>query len=281
MKPLEIIRGFAAYYRQLKSQRNITRLQGRDARLLFEEVCAEAQPCFVLSTGRSGTMMLTRLLQLCDTLEVQHQPAPELLWMSKYAYKHYQKRADELKMAFVAARYEMIRDAFLNKRQYVETNNRITFFAYQIAALFPAARFIHLVRRPEPFVKSGLARAWYTGSHLHDEGRITPFDSSVEWESFSRIQKIAWLWNETNSFIEDFKEKTKAEVLSLSSESLFSKPETTCNIMDFLGAEPPPRKQLIKLLSKPLNAGRQNRDLTVDEQDIIARLTPLADKYYL
>ncbi|MDZ7690395.1 MAG: hypothetical protein U5K69_04470 [Balneolaceae bacterium] len=99
-----------------------------------------------------------------------------------------------------AARYEQIRNAWLLDKKYIETNNRITFFCYALSELFPKSQFIHLVRQPEAFITSGLARDWYSNSVLHDEGRIKPTDNELQ-----QVEKIAWLWNETNHFIEQFK----------------------------------------------------------------------------
>ncbi len=276
----EIIRDFKSYYRQLKRQRNVVSLQGRDARQLFKDVCRESKPCFVLSTGRCGTKMLTHVLSANPSFDVKHQPAPEMLLMSKYAYNHYKDKDETLQMAFIAARYEMIRDSFLNDLQYVETNNRITFFAYQIVELFPSARFIHLIRHPHAFISSGMSRGWYLGSHLHDEGRITPQDIYSEWENYSRVQKIACLWNETNAFIDAFKQQYGARVLTMKSEDFFSDPQRVNEIIDFIGADRMNEKYIEKLLSKPQNTNKKKYILSGDEKKQVDQLTPISKKYY-
>ena len=113
--------------------------------------------CFILSTGRAGTQYLTELLNELPGLQALHEPQPELLYASRWAYEH-QEKTEMLEAAFLAARYEFIRNAHLSGLRYVETNNRLCFLADGIAKAFPKARFIHLVRHPEAFIRSGLQR---------------------------------------------------------------------------------------------------------------------------
>lgn len=203
------------YWRNLKRQRAIHGLD-RDFSDIYEEVHREARPVFVLSTGRCGTMLLTRILEQSDEVWVHHEPRPELSYHSKLAYER--PRGDEqLKMAIDMARYEYIRDAYLLGKRYVETNNRITFFAYYLAELYPKAQFVHLVRDKEAFVNSGMKRGWYQSS-LYDEGRIR---DEAQFRSMDQKQKISWLWEETNGFIEGFENSLGSKIFKLTSENLF------------------------------------------------------------
>ena len=217
------------------------------------------RPCFVLSTGRSGTLLLTKLLELSPQLAVWHQPRPELVRASKAAYENIKHSPKVYQETFKSAREELVLEALIHDQTFVETNNRTTFFAPIIRDVFPNAVFIHLVRHPGDFVRSGIRRQWYSDKHDHDIGRIVPQTSPVKerWNSMTPIEKIAWLWNETNQFIENVKKTVPPQdMLFIKAEALFSNVAVTQQIFEFLGTECP-SASLIKKNLKPVNVQKK------------------------
>lgn len=281
MRFSQIVRGFfrqnRSYYEDLKKKRDIraTKIPPRD---FYEQVHKQASPLFVLSTGRSGTMLMTRIFELCDQATVVHEPQPELEYFSRIAYENKDKQ-DYISIAIDAARYEMIRDEHLLGKTYVETNNRITFFAYALAELYPNAKFIHLVRKPKGFVQSGCSRGWYE-NNFHDEGRITPIfgEHHEKWEKYSQEQKIAWLWNETNAFIEDFKGEYEDRTVMVTLEELVKNVTKAEDLFDFAGLNRPKRTDIDRVLKKKENKGKPKLDLS--DVKGVERLTPLYKTYY-
>ena len=259
------------YWKALKLR---AKLHGhlKDSDVLPEDVLAQAAPVFVLSTGRVGTMLLTRLFELEKGLHIEHEALPEMLYTGKLAYAD-PSNIEFTKGAFMAGRYEAIRDCQLQNLRYVETNNRLTFFAPAMAALFPNAKFIHLLRHPDSFVSSGIQRNWYTGKTITDEGRIAPAkDSGIERQQ----DKIAWLWNATNAFIEDFKEGAgKDRTLTVRSEDLFSNTEEAERILNWLDFKAD-KTSIQKVLNRPVNTSRKKKT----KQEYNPDLTPLVEKYY-
>ncbi|MBS3777322.1 MAG: sulfotransferase, partial [Bacteroidales bacterium] len=114
---------------------------------------------------------------------------------------------------YLSGRESYLRYAYKCSRRIIETNNYITFFAPVLRELFPRAKFVHIQRHPGDFVRSGINRNYYTGSGSDDIKRIVPVSGSekAQWESYPQIQKISWLWRETNQFIEEFKQDLDAE----------------------------------------------------------------------
>lgn len=259
------------YWKALKLR---AKLHGhlKDSQVLPDDVLANAAPVFVLSTGRVGTMLLTRLFELEKGLHIEHEALPEMLYTGKLAYAD-PSNIEFTKGAFMAGRYEAIRDCQLQNLRYVETNNRLTFFAPAMAALFPNAKFIHLLRHPDSFVSSGIQRNWYTGKTITDEGRIAPAkDSGIERQQ----DKIAWLWNATNAFIEDFKEGAgKDRTLTVRSEDLFSNAEEAERILNWLDFKAD-KTSIQKVLNRPVNTSRKKKT----QQEYNPDLTPLVEKYY-
>lgn len=173
------------------------------------------QPVFFLSTGRTGTQLFANLLNKCKEIKTFHSPKPELISQSKHAYKVYAekdysfdgKTNDSFAQVFLTSREELLYKTYLHGFRYIETNNRISFFAPAIKHLIPNAKFIYVYRHPGEFIRSGIRRNWYSGKHPHDHGRIDPTKLSPhysKWADYDLIQKISWLWNESNDFIERF-----------------------------------------------------------------------------
>ncbi len=259
------------YWKGLKHR---AKLHGHltNSEALPEDVLAHAEPVFVLSTGRVGTMLLTRLFELEDGLHIEHEALPEMLFAGKTAYNA-PENLEFAKGAFMAGRYEAIRDCHMQGQRYVETNNRLTFFAPAMAELFPKAKFIHLLRHPDSFVSSGIQRNWYTGKTITDEGRIQPpSDAGAE----TTQDKIAWLWNATNAFIDEFKEGAgKDRTLTVRSEDLFSNVEEAQRIMNWLDFNAS-TASIKRVLDTPVNKSRKKKV----KQEYNSDLTPLVQKYY-
>lgn len=224
----------------------------------IEEIYS-APYCFVLSTGRSGTAFLTEILSSSPELSVHHAPKPELEYASSLV--HRQKPAPEaLDLAVLAARFELFVDAYRSGAMYVETNNRITFFAPALARLLPNARFIHVVRHPADFVRSGMRRGYYAEGVVQHQ-RLMPADNA-QWSSYSELEKIAWEWNEINACIEDFKASVPADrVLTVTSEMLFGDRQALLSVLDFIGVadDPVVTRKVTSGSLKPVNQQTSGR----------------------
>lgn len=207
-----------------------------------EFVLQKAQALFVLSTGRCGTDFLHHLLKPVKQMDVHHEAEPKMAIASRFLYQNNINHHGG-EVAFIGVRYNAIQDAYLFNKIYVETNNRLTFFAPYIESLIPNARFVHLVRHPGDFVTSGMRRGYYNSNKIVDYSKIRPRESSIaqqEWNSYSRLQKIAWLWNETNLFVERFKENHPDKTLTIKSEQLFGQPaEVATNLLRYTNISEP------------------------------------------
>ncbi len=136
-----------------------------------------------------------------------------------------------------AARDDLLSGAQRAGRGYVETNNRITFLAPAVARAYPRSRFVHLLRHPGPFVRSGLRRGWYARADAHAVGRIRMTDDT-RWSALEDRERIAWLWNETNAFVECFAATMPADrFLRVTSEAMFADPQIAAELCRFVGAE--------------------------------------------
>jgi len=246
------------------------------------------RPVFFLSTGRTGTKWFAELLKEDKKLSVFHSCVPDLAIQNKFIYEFPNTdpalKNETTKEIFLSAREEYLIYANKTQKQFVETNNQFVFFAPMIAKLIPHAIFIHLYRHPGEFVRSGVRRKWYDQEDLSKYKLITnnKIDTD-EWQNLSEIEKIAWLWNETNEFIEDFKK-------SIPSERFFEfnfnelDTENTLKLAQFIGADISPQN-IQSRLNKSENSQQQGSFKTYndwseeDKKQLIDRCGKLAKQY--
>ena len=269
-------------------QRRIHRIKSGTAVAPTVEEVLSRPYVFVLSTGRCGTGLITEILANSPFLRVEHDPKPGLEHVSSVIHRD-NVSEEALKLAVLAARFDLFFvDTLLRGKIYVETNNRISLFAPALARLLPNSKFIHLVRDPADFVRSGMRRCYYQ----EDVVQHQRLDGSrhLSWSSFSRLEKVAWEWNEINNKIEDFKGNVEDNrVLTLNSESLYKCPATTSAIFKLIDVENPfaakgGERTLLQLLAKPVNKQRegsfpQYSDWSEGDKNAFRRTVSLAPKY--
>lgn len=187
-------------------------------------------PVFFLSTGRCGTMWFSNLLKTSRSNMVLHSPQPSFATQNRLIYSLLKDGASDVTQAqlikeiFFAGREQYLRYAYKTKKRYIETNNYITFFAPILIQLFPDAKFVHLYRHPAEFIRSGMRRNYYTENNTADIKRIVPDTQDSNWLKMSRIEKTAWLWNQTNQYIEDFKKNHQNNCFSFNFNNLEVQP---------------------------------------------------------
>jgi hypothetical protein len=204
--------------REKTKLRTINEANGRLILSMFENY----KPVFVLSTGRCGTKFLSFLINKSPAVSSYHEPIPTLQYFNDFVFKN-QKQVLVLGKMFKAARFELILNNFIKGKKYFESNQCMTFFAPVISDIFKKSKFIHIIRHPGDFARSCMLRGYYDRNKLWDIGRIK-MDDKIKWKKLSRLEKVSWLYEETNNFIEDFKENIpKDRILTLKSEALFTK----------------------------------------------------------
>jgi hypothetical protein len=252
---------------------------------LNQDVLPSVKPVFVLSTGRCGTSWLTELLRLSQHVHVNHTDYPELVRQGRLAYEQHASHPEMFQEIIRATRDGYLAQAHWMGQTYVETNPRICFLAYAVALVYPSSRYIHLYRHPGDVVRSGLRRGWYSGV-TDDEGRIILHNNHESWQRMTDIEKISWLWNETNQFIETFlTHQPDASKLRVKAESMFTDVATSKRILEYIGVTDIPDAVIEKRLSQRVSAQRSGKrvgpyaDWTEAEKEQLRRHATLASKY--
>lgn len=225
------------------------------------------QPVFFLSTGRCGTQWISELLKKDRELAVFHHPVPNLAIQGKLAWESYwgtpltelNQQEVFLQELFLAGRESHLRYTAKAEKRYVETNNYITFFAPVLARIFPDALFVHMVRHPAGFIRSALDRSYYTPGSPDDIKRIHPIQGEFEqqWDGLSQFARAAWLWKETNTFIDRFR-ASLPEHRSVLFPFDLSGTEQVQKVIDFLAVNIS-ETQIKKKLTQKVNAQKNRK----------------------
>lgn len=183
-----------------------------------------------LTTGRSGTVWLTKVLSQLQTIHVAHEPFPPLFYEHR---RHmdgntFSTRADCARMLRVA-RAEPFRGAQYVGACYVELAPWWTFLAEEAMEAWARVKFLHLYRDPRKFVTSALTRDWFkkSGNRL---GHAWPNSKYPE-----RWKQAIDFWVRINRRALELGDAHPERVLSVRSEDLWKGPQATQRIMEFCG----------------------------------------------
>ena len=148
-----------------------------------EILTEELQPVFVLSTGRCGTKTLAALADLIVDIDSHHEPDPKLFEVSYlYCMGLCSDAPENFWQGLLAEnRDELIRQAVRTDKVYFETNNRLALLSELLIKRYPKAKFIHIVRHPCDFVRSGMRRNYFN-NHPWDFVPGYKFLNRLSWE---------------------------------------------------------------------------------------------------
>lgn len=203
---------------------------------------------FILSTGRSGTQFIAKLLSSVRGCVCSHEPAPELILESS-GYRYGTVVKSELVKILRDTRSPTV-DGFI----YCEANQTLSLIVPALNKAFPEARYIWLIRNGLDFVASAYQKQWYSGhSENHDRYEDCPplekmwIDGRIqgdrcgdmntdEWEKLDRFGRCCWYWSYVNRIIEhDLKMHCADDFMSVRLEEIDREFD---NLVEWMGVEP-------------------------------------------
>jgi len=177
------------------------------------------QPFFIVSSGRSGTAMLHKALSAVPGVEMHHEYAVQIT--QPLAVKRYlgAVSGDETRKLLDETFGAAVRHA--QGTHWGDSSNKLSWLVPDLAALFPGARFVHLVRDGRKVASSyfhklggetyddrsnAVLQDWYDG-----KGSAPPPEKPYWWpvpcrddpmadsfRRFDQFQRICWHWAEIN-----------------------------------------------------------------------------------
>jgi Sulfotransferase domain len=183
---------------------------------------------FILSTGRSGTTTISKLLSSSCNSICLHEPEPALILESSQ-YRYNEIRGRKIRNILLKTRKN------INKEKiYGESNQCLSLIIPVLKDTFPNAKYIWLIRNGMDVVASTMQKQWYTG-HSENNNKYencTPIEKlwidgriradkcgrmeKEKWNSISRFEKCCWYWSYVNEIIEsDLKFLIKSEYFNI------------------------------------------------------------------
>jgi len=157
---------------------------------------------FVTGTGRCGTKLFSKLFSLSDYSICEHERFFRHRSMMKfYRDNDFSSFLEDINLHIIPTINYFNK---LNKSYGISSGHMFFSIRYLYHIFGENVRFILLVRRPEEFVRSALARGFFDPDHPHSCIQILPnprdhmFD---RWNTASPFEKCLWYWTLVNQFV--------------------------------------------------------------------------------
>ncbi len=242
-----------------------------------------AAPFFIVSSGRSGTAMLHKLLSAEREVEMHHEYAVQIA--QPLAVKRYLGLIDRSETMRVLDETHGAAIRCSEKALWGDSSNKLSWLIPELAALLPEAKFVHLIRDGRKVASSyfhklgdenyddrsnGILQAFYDG-----RCPAPPPEKKYWWPvprrddpcagvflNYEQFQRIAWHWGEVNRVIGDALEALPAQrQLFVRLEDLQAQASTVRELFGFLGLAC--RNEHFTALARPHNVNRpEDRLLT-------------------
>jgi hypothetical protein len=252
-------------------------------------------PVFIVSSGRSGTAMLVKALSSAQGVTMEHEYMVHLV--QPLAVRRYQGLVEAKDAQDLLATTHGAAVLYAETPLWGDSSNKLSWLIPDLAALFPDARFVHLVRDGRKVASSyfhKLAAECYDersteilAAHLADPRRVpapppekkywwpqpragAPF--AEEFGEFDQFQRICWHWAEINRVIlRDLAQVADDRRLFLRLEDLRSDPSLVRKLFRFLDLRY--RDEHFGIFARPHNVNRpQDTMLTTVQRASFRRL---------
>tara|TARA_B100000900_G_scaffold399251_1_gene401578 strand:- start:2203 stop:3021 length:819 start_codon:yes stop_codon:yes gene_type:complete len=214
------------------------------------------KPIFIVSSGRSGSQMMEKLIKNFNNVEIHHEYLCNII--QPLATRYVMGLADKKKVK------EKINQTYANsigltkKDFWIDSSNKISWLIEPLIEVFPDAKFIHLIRDGRRVTSSyfnKLNNECYSPECVkilydafNDINNFPPPEKKYWWPIFkikgkesnfmklSQYEQICVHWNEINNFIEvQLKDLPKSQSMQIRLEDLVSNQKLYEKLIQFIG----------------------------------------------
>lgn len=245
----------------------------------------------MVSSGRSGTAMLTKALAGVPDVEMHHEYMVHIVQkLGALRYRGFVTREEAmetLRQTHEAAIH------YSAATHWGDSSNKLSWLIPELAELLPRAKFVHLIRDGRKAAGSYFRKL---GAECYDDrstailqaffddpttNRAPPPEKKYWWpipnddafRSFNQFERMAWHWSEINRVIaHSLAALPQSRKFFVRLEDLYTSPQTVSALFRFLNL--PYRENIATLFSRPHNVNRPE-DRLLDE-DQAARFEKIA-----
>ena len=230
-------------------------------------------PVFIVSSGRSGTAALARLLNTFDGVEMHHEYAVQYIQPTAVKYYHglmsIKDVIDVLWQTHGAGFY------YTESKIWGDCSNKISWLVPALSWMFPQAKWIQVVRdgrkvvssfynklKDECYSDQDVMAGWVDNSIV-----LAPPPEKKYWWNVSpydtQFESICWHWKEIHETIEaDFEQVDDKRTIRL--EDLVADSYILADLLKWLDLEYSPEK--FHMLQRPYNVHTPKDTMLTDEQ---------------
>jgi hypothetical protein len=237
-----------------------------------------ARPFFIVSSGRSGTAMLHKALSAVAGVEMHHEYMVQII--QPLAVQRYLGLVEgEAATKAIAETYgAAIR--YSQAAHWGDSSNKVSWLIPELAAAFPKARFVHLVRDGRKVASSyfhklgdecyddrstAILQAHYDAPQTHP---APPPEKKYWWplprhgardaeifRAFSQFERLCWHWAEVNRLaLEELSQLPPERTMFVRLEELRASPSEVRALYKFLDL--PWRTEGYGVFARPHNVNR-------------------------
>jgi len=214
------------------------------------------QPVFIVGSGRSGTLALTRALMKSDAVEAHHEYLFENILSDAVLY--FLDRLDDKTIMDKLTETHVTAVYYSKKPIWIDCSNALTWVVKPLSLLFPEAKFVHVIRNGRRVVSSFYHKFVDV---MYDEASVSvlsdwlefrsalkpppekkywrpiPLENDPEYKDFlsmNRFEKLCYYWKKVNEHIgEVFRTLDSRRIMTIKFEDLIVK-KTFFRFTDFL-----------------------------------------------
>jgi hypothetical protein len=216
---------------------------------------------FVTGTGRCGTMLLYKLLNIGTNTLCHHEASIKYTKLNHaYQTKNVRKLIEDIDTQIKP----LVKKQNRKGHSYGEVSGLLYLCLKELYLRYGnRTRFILLVRHPVEFVRSALSRGFFDDSHPHSLEHIRATDTTDigrRWLTATPFEKCLWYWNEVNRLVYDFFLDIPKEIWRIQLMENISV-ETVSEIYDFLNIKGFNESAIRDLLGIKVNASPGRGDI--------------------
>jgi Sulfotransferase family len=251
-------------------------------------VGAQTKPFFIVSSGRSGTAMLHKVLSGAAGVEMHHEYMVHIV--QPLAVRRYLGLASAEEARAILSRTHAAAVHYSEAAHWGDSSNKLSWLIPDLAALMPHARFVHLVRDGRKVAGSYFRKLYaecyddrptaILQAHYDNplKSPAPPPEKKYWWpvprkadpraqafRHFDQFSRIAWHWAEINRVIlAALAALPRAQSIFVRLEDLQASADEVRRLCDSL--EIPYRDEFAAAFARPHNVNRREDELLTPQQ---------------